>query len=322
MPQAASDRAFGDVKLTSATFAGILKRVAAAPTDAPRLQRATTAEGIRKMTLRKISRSTKHGSVLPKIRAGSTQKHHILRRNRRTSQGGMFFMRLETMLNPPAAPDPAGGKNNPCAPEPNGNGKRRRPAVGPLPGGFESYDMPDNERLTAMETNISHIGDQLSSIGTNISRMSDQISTMGTNMAHMDNRLSSVETNISHMDNRFSAMDDQISEVKTELRSIRWWIFGTAVAGVAVAVAVITLQAGWFQKIIDANQATTQAQIEKLDAKIDASQAVAQAQIQEFRSTTQAQIEEFRRDSDRNYELAVKALERSMQVQAPPAKIE
>jgi len=72
--------------------------------------------------------------------------------------------------------------------------------------------------------------------------------------------------------------------------SSRWppkWIAGAAIGVAALSPGVIQLQAGCFQKTIDA-----------------------------YQKVSEARMDEFRRDSDRNYELAIKALERSV-AQAP-----
>jgi hypothetical protein len=95
---------------------------------------------------------------------------------------------------------------------------------------------------------------------------------------------------IAKMEAGFEAIRDDIKEVK----GLRWWIVGTGIAIAALTLIVMQLQAGWFQKNIDANQKTSEARMD------------------EFRKVSEMRAEEFRRDSDRNYDLALKALERSM----------
>jgi hypothetical protein len=126
----------------------------------------------------------------------------------------------------------------------------------------------------------------------------------------LDNeRYARIEADISHILRDISELR---SELKAGFRNIRQWIL----ACLGTAVAVAALQAGWLQKNLDANLASFQAQNAATQAQIAATQAL----IAGNRAETQAQIAEFRRDSDRNYGLAMKALERSMQGPAEPAK--
>jgi len=89
----------------------------------------------------------------------------------------------------------------------------------------------------------------------------------------------------------FEAMRSDIAMMRAEGRTSFRWIIGT-VLGVAIAIltvinAQIKTQGEHFQDIINANQ-----------------------------KASEARLDEFRRDSDRNYYLALKALERSIATEA------
>jgi len=77
-------------------------------------------------------------------------------------------------------------------------------------------------------------------------------------------------------------LQKEVSEIKVEIKASRWWIIASVLAALAIIVAVIGMQGYYLREAI--NQHAT----------------------------------EFRRDSDRNYDLALKALERSMGQPQPP----
>ena len=89
----------------------------------------------------------------------------------------------------------------------------------------------------------------------------------------------------------FEVVRDDIATIKSEAKTSFRWIIGTVLA-VAVAISgfiwnAVDAQGRHFQALIDANQ-----------------------------KTSEARMDEFRRDSDRNYDLALKALERSIAAEA------
>jgi len=97
------------------------------------------------------------------------------------------------------------------------------------------------------------------------------------------------------MSDDLTALSAKVDKLEDEVRGLRWWIAGAAICLAALSLGVIQLQAGWFQKTIDAHQ-----------------------------KISEARMDEFRRDSDRNYELAIRALERSVAQantpQTPPSQ--
>jgi hypothetical protein len=93
------------------------------------------------------------------------------------------------------------------------------------------------------------------------------------------------------IEERIVRVEEDIKELKTEVKKLRWWIVGTGIAMVTLVLMIIQLQAGWIQENINAHQ-----------------------------KTSEARMDEFRRDSDRNYNLALKALERSLG-QPQPAQV-
>jgi len=104
-------------------------------------------------------------------------------------------------------------------------------------------------------------------------------------------RITRVEVRLDNIERKVDALEKKVDALPR-------WVVGTGIAclgiGLAITFGVIQLQAGWFQKNIDAHQ------------------KVSEVSLEEFRRASEAHMDEFRRDSDRNYDLALKALERSM----------
>lgn len=102
-------------------------------------------------------------------------------------------------------------------------------------------------------------------------------------------RITRVEVRLDNIERKVDALEKKVDALPR-------WVVGTGIAclgiGLAITFGVIQLQAGWFQKNIDAHQ-----------------------------KTSEVRMDEFRRDSDRNYSLALDALKISMghQVQLPQA---
>ena len=101
------------------------------------------------------------------------------------------------------------------------------------------------------------------------------------------------------LEERIIRVEEDVKELKSEVKGLRWWILGTAIGVAGLALVVIQIQAGWFQK------------------SIDSTQKAADAQAQEMRSIA----DEIRRDNSRSAEeirLVRQALERSMGQTQPP----
>ena len=98
---------------------------------------------------------------------------------------------------------------------------------------------------------------------------------------------------------RMAKLEAGFEALQKSVSGIKATIIITAIAALAIAIAIIigfaSMQESHFQSLINANQ-----------------------------QTSEARMEEFRRDSARNYDLALRALERSMgqpqPAQTPPAQ--
>jgi len=130
-----------------------------------------------------------------------------------------------------------------------------------------------------------------------------------------DERITGVEICLDNIEKKVDTLEKKVNALPR-------WVVGTGLVcvgiGLAVVFGLIQLQSGWFQKNIDAHQRTFEVRLEEF-------RKVSEAQLEEFRKVSEARAEEFRRDSARNYDLALKAFERSMvqpEVQPQPAQEE
>ena len=117
-----------------------------------------------------------------------------------------------------------------------------------------------------------------------------------------DERITMVEIRLDNIEKKVEALEKKIDMLPR-------WVVGTGLAclglGLAITFGVIQLQAVWFKKNIDTHQATSEARLEEF-------RKVSEAHLEELLKVSEARAEEFRRDSNRNYDLALKALERSI----------
>jgi len=127
-------------------------------------------------------------------------------------------------------------------------------------------------------------------------------------MSDLGERVTKIEAGLDYL-------RKEAAEIKVEIKASRRWIIGTVIVVAIAILAAINTQikthGEHFQALIDAHQHTSEARLEEL-------RKVFEANLEEFRKVSEARAEEFRRDSARNYDLALKAFERSMgQPQAP-----
>jgi hypothetical protein len=123
-----------------------------------------------------------------------------------------------------------------------------------------------------------------------------------------------------------------VHDIKTEARSHFRWLVGIMVGSV-ISFAIFTntyinKQTDNIKDIIISDHAATQSQITShqtlVQRQLDEFQRDSEKRSQEWQAQNekmnhelQTQREEFRKADDRNYELAIKALERSMERQEP-----
>lgn len=128
----------------------------------------------------------------------------------------------------------------------------------------------------------------------------------------MNDRLLSLEHKANRLDERLRNIGRVFREFSTEVRgefkSTQRHTTVVAVACLAIGIAILIgfaqVQSSLTQKIIDANHETTKTQIA-------AGTEATRIQIESFNGA----VNKFERESDRNYGLALKALERSMDKQ-------
>ena len=116
---------------------------------------------------------------------------------------------------------------------------------------------------------------------------------------------------------RMAKLEAGLEALQKSASGIKAIIIVTAIAVLGLAIAIIigfaNMQGNNFQSLINANQQTAEARMEEF-------RKVSEAQMKEFLKVSEARAEEFRRDSARNYDLALKALERAM-VQPQPSPV-
>jgi len=126
-------------------------------------------------------------------------------------------------------------------------------------------------------------------------------------MSDLGERVTRVEAGLDYL-------RKEAAEIKAEIKASRRWIIGTVIVAAIAILTVINTQikthGEHFQALIDAHQQTAEARLEEF-------RKVSDAHLEEFRKVSEARAEEFRRDSARNYDLALKALERSMAQPGP-----
>jgi c-di-AMP phosphodiesterase-like protein len=144
---------------------------------------------------------------------------------------------------------------------------------------------------------------------------------------------------MSNIENQFFALKTDLSIIKNDIRGLPKWFIGTGVVTfLAIIVATVgllycyeQLQISWIQSYVDNIQKSTDERIsasqKTTDERINSLQKSTEAQIQVIRTEFQAisvkleskmdililKMEESQQAVNRNYDLAIKTLERSME---------